>query len=116
MHENGQDSRAQRGVFLDDGMVEMVIPYHKGFSFSQKVKIIQRYVPREVGESIVYHLWLIKPFVCQLQAMARDQESFSSFLREPKPEEEWEDDEYKGMPDDTKKRLRKILDAWDDDE
>jgi len=23
---------------------------------------------------------------------------------------------YKGMPDDTKKRLRKILDAWDDDE
>ena len=34
MHENGQDSRAQRGVFLNDGMVEMVIPYHKGFSFS----------------------------------------------------------------------------------
>lgn len=23
---------------------------------------------------------------------------------------------YKSMPDDTKKRLRKILDAWDDDE
>ncbi len=23
---------------------------------------------------------------------------------------------YKGMPEDTKKRLRKILDAWDDDE
>ena len=45
MHENGQDSRAQRGVFLNDGMVEMVIPYHKGFSFSQKVKIIYRYLP-----------------------------------------------------------------------
>jgi hypothetical protein len=56
IHENGQDSRAQRGVFLDDGMVEMVILYPKGFSFSQKIKIIHRYLPQEVGELVVFFL------------------------------------------------------------
>jgi superfamily II DNA helicase RecQ len=86
MHENGQDSRAQRGVFLDDGMVEMVIPYHKGFSFSQKVKIIHRYLPQEVGELVVFFLWLVEPFLRQLQQLIYGQTAFSSHLWEPEPE------------------------------
>ena len=55
-YKNGRDSRAQRGVFIDRGMVEFVTSYHKGYSASQKVKIIHRYVPKEVGELIVYYL------------------------------------------------------------
>jgi hypothetical protein len=56
MYKNGQDSRAQRGVFLNDGIVEMVISYYKGFSFSKKVKIIHRYLPQEVGKLVVFFL------------------------------------------------------------
>lgn len=86
MHENGQDSRAQRGIFIDDGQVEMVIPYHKGYSLSQRVKIIHRYLPQEVGELVVFYLWLVEPFLQHLQQLTTGQVEFSSHLWEPEPE------------------------------
>lgn len=97
-HTNGEDSRAQRGIFLEDGMVAFVTRYHKGYSSSQKMKVIHRYVPQEVGELVVYYLWLVEPFVKQLQLAARAQDKFSTFLWEPEPEdvfieEQFEDDE-----------------------
>lgn len=48
-------------------MVTLVSAYHKGFYASNDVKIIHRYVPREVGELIVWYLWLVLPFVQQLE-------------------------------------------------
>jgi hypothetical protein len=93
-HTNGEDSRAQRGIFLEDGMVAFVTRYHKGYSSSQKMKVIHRYVPKEVGEIVVYYLWLVEPFVRQLQMMAREQEVFSTFMWEPEPEEEYAEEEY----------------------
>ena len=86
MHENGVDSRAQRGVFLDNGMVELVTSYHKGYSLSQRVKIIHRYLPQEVGELVVFYLWLVEPFLQHLQQLTRGQVEFSSYLWEPEPE------------------------------
>ena len=87
-HTNGADSRAQRGIFVENGMVAFVTRYHKGYSSSQKMKVIHRYVPQEVGEIVVYYLWLVEPFVRQLQMTARGQERFSTFMWEPEPEEE----------------------------
>lgn len=55
-HENGKDSRTQRGIFVDKGIVQFVTSYYKGYSASQKVKIIHRFVPKEVGELVVYYL------------------------------------------------------------
>jgi hypothetical protein len=37
-------------------MVIYVTEYHKGYSISGSVKIIYRYLPREVGELIVYYI------------------------------------------------------------
>ena len=54
--ENGEEARSQRGIFMDDGMVSFVTSYHKGFSASQKSKVVHRYVPREVGELVVQYL------------------------------------------------------------
>ena len=34
-----------------------VTMYHKGFRRSNKVKVIHRYVPREVGELLVWYMW-----------------------------------------------------------
>jgi hypothetical protein len=53
---NGPEARSQRGIFIDDGTVSFVTAYHKGFSASQKSKIIHRYVPKEVGELVVAYL------------------------------------------------------------
>lgn len=94
-HTNGEDSRTQRGIFVEDGMVAFVTRYHKGYSSSQKVKVIHRYVPQEVGEIVVYYLWLVEPFVRQLQMMARGQEVFTTFMWQPEPEEEFAEEGFK---------------------
>ena len=59
-----------RSVFMDDGAVSTVTAYHKGYSITGSTKIIHRYVPKEVGELLVYYLWLVRPFVDQLNVLA----------------------------------------------
>lgn len=60
----------QRNIFLDEGMVSTVTSYHKGYSITGSTKIIHRYLPKEVGEVVVYYLWLIRPFTEKLQLLA----------------------------------------------
>lgn len=57
-----------RDLFIEDGLVTMVTKYHKGFYASNDTKVIHRYLPRELGELVVWYLWLVLPFVEQLQA------------------------------------------------
>lgn len=101
-HTNGAEARNQRGVFIDNGTVSFVTAYHKGFSASQKAKIIHRYVPREVGELVIQFLWLVQPFIEQLQAAATEEadagdvgrsDRFQGWMWEPHPEEDWAIDE-----------------------
>lgn len=61
-------------------MVALVTAYHKGFYASNDAKIIHRYVPREIGELIIYYLWLVRPFINQLDTWLEQQ---SPALREP---------------------------------
>ena len=49
----------RRGIYVTNGMVHFVTGYHKGYRNSAKPKIIYRFVPREVGELVVYYLWLV---------------------------------------------------------
>ncbi|KAK5685703.1 hypothetical protein LTR17_027000, partial [Elasticomyces elasticus] len=122
-HRNGIEAKYQRGLFVEHGMVVFVTGYHKGFNASQTVKIIHRYVPREVGELVVYYLWLVEPFVRQLLIMARGQEEFGTHLWQPKPDEEWEEDEEdnieseEGGGQDREVREREVDgEAWSEDE
>ena len=48
-------------------MVSMVTSYHKGFYASNDVKIIHRYLPRDIGELVVWYLWLVLPFVERME-------------------------------------------------
>ncbi|KAK1046049.1 hypothetical protein LTR74_018029 [Friedmanniomyces endolithicus] len=95
-HRNGVEAKYQRGVFVEHGMMVFVTGYHKGFNASQNVKIIHRYVPREVGELVVYYLWLVEPFVRHFSLMVQEQEEFGTLLWQPKPDEGWEEDEEAG--------------------
>ena len=40
-------------VFIEDSIVVFVTRYYKGYNVSGDVKIIYRYLPREVGELVV---------------------------------------------------------------
>jgi hypothetical protein len=45
-----------RNIFIKDRMVVFVTRYHKGYNVSGDVKIIHRYLPREVGELVVWYI------------------------------------------------------------
>jgi hypothetical protein len=45
-----------RNVFIEGGIVSIVTTYHKGYSTTRNTKIIHRYLPKEVGELLIYYL------------------------------------------------------------
>jgi hypothetical protein len=69
-----------RNVFIEDGMVVFVTRYHKGYNLSGDVKIIHRYLPREVGELVVWYIWLVLPFQQRLEALVWEKEAVSSHM------------------------------------
>jgi hypothetical protein len=52
-------------------MVSTVTTYHKGYSTTGSTKIIYRYLPKEVGELLVYYLWLVRPFYRKLELLSQ---------------------------------------------
>jgi hypothetical protein len=44
-----------RNVFIEEGLVSFVAMYHKGYKSSGNIKIINRFLPREVGELLAYY-------------------------------------------------------------
>jgi RecQ family ATP-dependent DNA helicase len=69
-----------RNIIIEDRMVAFVAQYHKGYRSSGNIKIIHRYLPREVGELLVYYLWLVLPFWEKLQCQMTGQVVSSAFI------------------------------------
>jgi hypothetical protein len=59
-----------RNIFVENGLVSLVTSYHKNYAATNSTKIIHRYLPSEIGEMLVYYLWLVMPFVEQLHILA----------------------------------------------
>ncbi|KAL8300987.1 hypothetical protein RB593_003818 [Gaeumannomyces tritici] len=59
---NGGSAKDIRGVFIESGLVAFVTMYNKTMAVSAKAKVIHRYLPQEVGELVVYYVWLAIPF------------------------------------------------------
>ena len=55
-----------RNIFIENDLVVFVTSYYKGYSISGSTKIIHRYLPREIGELLVYYIWLVVPFLERL--------------------------------------------------
>jgi superfamily II DNA helicase RecQ len=112
-YANGPD-KSGRGVFIEDGLVAMVTGYHKGYVKRGKMKIVHRYMPREVGELVLWHLWLVQPFwelVRRIHGVRRRREAF---VWEPRDEAEVR--RTYGDRSKKKKRRRKIIRSEDDSE
>ncbi|MCJ1264810.1 hypothetical protein MMC22_004685 [Lobaria immixta] len=56
-----------RNIFVEHGQIVPVTAYHKGVHIDGSTKIIHRYLSQEVGELLVYYLWLVEPFQRQLE-------------------------------------------------
>ncbi|TPX16410.1 uncharacterized protein E0L32_012428, partial [Thyridium curvatum] len=69
-----------RNIFVHKGMVCFVTMYHKGFRRTDTIKVIHRYLPREVGELLVWYMWLVLPFWQQVQGRIKQQHVRSAFL------------------------------------
>jgi hypothetical protein len=69
-----------RNIFIEEGLVSLVISYHKGYQSSGNFKIIHQYLPKEIEELLVYYLWLVQPFYKKLQFQANGKRCNSPFL------------------------------------
>jgi len=49
----------QRNVYVEDEMMIFVTRYHKGYSRSDEIKLIYRYLPFLVDQLLVRYLWLV---------------------------------------------------------
>lgn len=69
-----------RNIFAHNGMMCFVTSYHKNYRSSEQVKVIHRYLPREVGELLVWYLWMVLPFWQQVQGCIQNSTETSPFL------------------------------------
>ncbi|KAL6401746.1 hypothetical protein AUP68_00561 [Ilyonectria robusta] len=69
-----------RNILMDRGLLMLVAGYHKGFSKIERLKIIHRFLPREVSILLMYYLWLALPYWEEVQANVWDISEFSANL------------------------------------
>ena len=79
-----------RGIFVEDGLVVYVTAYHKNIGSTGKSKVIHRYVPREVGELVVFYLWFAHPFQVRIERVTGRKVKDSAYIWEPEPEKMWQ--------------------------
>ncbi|KAM4065788.1 DEAD/DEAH box helicase [Hirsutella rhossiliensis] len=60
-----------RNIMAHNQMMCFVTSYHKTFRATGQAKVIHRYLPREVGELLVWYLWLALPVWQQVRGMVK---------------------------------------------
>jgi hypothetical protein len=78
-----------RSIFIENGLVGTVTSYHKGYNITGTLKIIHRYLPKEVSELLVYYLWLVLPFWQKLDVLVYARKEPSSPYLWPKKAGTW---------------------------
>jgi RecQ family ATP-dependent DNA helicase len=69
-----------RNIFAHNGMMCFVTSYHKNYRSTGQAKVIHRYLPREVGELLVWYMWLVLGFWQEVQGMVKAADRCSAFL------------------------------------
>ncbi|SCV59328.1 uncharacterized protein FFFS_13897 [Fusarium fujikuroi] len=69
-----------RNILCDQGLIMIVTGAYKGFTTTGRLKIIYRFLPREVGTLLAYYLWLVLPFWEDIQANVWDKSIFNAGL------------------------------------
>jgi RecQ family ATP-dependent DNA helicase len=98
-HSNTTEGE-HRNIFIEDGLVVFATRYHKGYQMSGDVKIIHRYLPREVGELVVWYLWLVLPWIRILEQIVYGTKKLSMHM--------WPEEEADGIKW-SSERMRKCM-------
>lgn len=69
-----------RNIFVSHGQMCFVTAYHKNFQQSDQVKIIHRFMPPEVGELLVWYVWLVLPFWQNVQGIIKRSTFRSAYI------------------------------------
>ena len=69
-----------RKIFVQRRIVCFVVWYHKNMRSTDQAKVVHRFLPREVGELLVWYLWLVLPFWQQIQGVIKGGDVSSAFL------------------------------------
>lgn len=69
-----------RNIFLWHGLVSFTTSYYKGYDNGRRLKVVQRYLPDEVGVQLVRYLWLVLPFWEALHRVTEGRAGQSAFL------------------------------------
>ena len=56
---NNSKEKKDRNIFIEKGRIIIVIRYHKRYTLNKNIKIIYRYLSREIKKLIIYYLWLV---------------------------------------------------------
>lgn len=67
--QNSQEGH-RRTIGIENGLVSIITTSIKGYTIDGSSRIIHRYLTPEVGEMLIYYLWLVLPFCRQLQLVA----------------------------------------------
>ena len=70
----------RRNIFVEDGLMLFVTEYHKGYAASGTSKVIHRYLPREVGELLMYYMWFAMPMQHRFEAQVLSAKRIQPFL------------------------------------
>jgi hypothetical protein len=79
-----------RSIFIKNGLLGTVTSYHKGYNVTGTLKIIHRYLPKEVSELLVYYLWLVLPFWQKLDVLVYGRKEPPSPYLWPKKVGSWD--------------------------
>ncbi|TWU70350.1 hypothetical protein ED733_000020, partial [Metarhizium rileyi] len=69
-----------RNIFASHGQMCFVTAYHKNFQQSDQAKIIHRFMPPEVGELLVWYVWLVLPFWQNVQGIIKRSTFRSAYI------------------------------------
>ena len=69
-----------RNIGVENGLMFYVPKTHKNYMATGNVKIVHHWLPREVGDLMMYYLWLVLPFWERVQISMDEDVKFSPFL------------------------------------
>jgi superfamily II DNA or RNA helicase len=69
-----------RNIGVENGLMFFAPRTHKNYMQRGKEKVVHHYLPREVGELLMYYLWLVLPFWEKVQISVDKEVQFSPFL------------------------------------
>jgi DEAD/DEAH box helicase len=69
-----------RNIFLESGLVCILTTYHKNIMQANAIKLIYRYLPREVGDLLVRYLSMVLPFWSCIQSSKTGNKVRSPYL------------------------------------